>query len=136
MRYHDWPERLFGVIKAAQNSEFEWGKNDCALFACDCAKAMTGTDYAIKFRGKYKTKKGAMAALKKIEGIKSLPELADKYLGERISLVSAQRGDVVLLTDDSLDALGVVAGSYAVFLAPSGIQTILLQKCICAWRVK
>ncbi len=136
MRYHDWPERLFEVIRKAQSSDFKWGENDCALFACDCAHAMTGVDHAADFRGKYKTRKGALAALARIEGVKTLPELADKYLGERIALVNAQRGDVVLLAADSVEALGVVAGSYAVFLAPNGIQTMLLEKCICAWRVK
>ncbi len=136
MRYHDWPERLFEVVKRAQNSEFKWGKNDCALFACDCAKAMTGVDYAADFRGKYSSRKGAMVALRKIEGVKSISKLASKYLGEEIALTSVQRGDVVLIKVDSSEALGVVVGSYAVFLTSSGIQTVLLSKCILAWRVE
>jgi len=135
MRYYDWPERLFDVIKTAQSSKFEWGTNDCALFACDCANAVIGVDHAKSFRGKYKTRKGAMSALKKIEGVDSISKLADKYLGDRIELSIAQRGDVVLLTVESIESLGVVAGSYAVFLSPDGIQTVPLAKCVCAWRV-
>lgn len=136
MRRHDWPERLHEVIAKAKKEAFAWGTHDCALFACNCAHAMTGIDYAANFRGKYKTRKGALTALVRIEGVKTLPELADKYLGERIALVNTQRGDVVLLTADSVEALGVVVGKHAVFLAPDGIQTLLLEECICAWRVK
>lgn len=136
MRYYDWPERLFEAIRKAQGSEFKWGENDCALFVCDCIMVMTEVDYAAKFRGKYTTRVGAMKALKKLEDVKSLSELADKCLGEKIDKSHAHRGDVVLLVDDSVEALGIVAGSYAVFLAPNGIQTILLSKCVCAWKVK
>ncbi len=136
MRYYDWPEKLFVVIKTASQRKFEWGKNDCALFACDCAKAVTGVDYAEKFRGEYNTRKTAMTALKTLEGVDDLPALADKYLGERISLKHAQRGDVVLLTINSMKALGVITGTHATFLAPKGIQTILVSDCTCAWKVK
>ena len=137
MRYHDWPEKLFAVVKTAQRSKFIWGENDCALFACDCAKAMTGVDYAERFRGKYTTRKEAEVALKKIEGVNNLSELADKYLGERISTSVVQRGDVVLLTVDSLQVLGIVTGNGAVFLALSGgIQVVPLKECSCAWSVK
>ena len=136
MRRHDWPERLHEVITKSKKKTFTWGTNDCALFVCDCVLAMIGIDYAANFRGKYKTKKGALTALARIEDVKTLPELADKYLGERIALVNAQRGDIVLLTADSMEALGVVVGKNAVFLAPDGIQIMLLEKCTCAWRVK
>lgn len=136
MRKFDWPEKLFDAIKVASKHKFEWGKNDCALFACDCAKAMTGIDYAKDFRGKYDTRKSAMAALKEIEAVNDLPALADKFLGERIDLKRAQRGDVVLLTIGSMKALGVITGTHAVFLAPKGIQTMLVSDCASAWRVQ
>ena len=135
MRYHDWPERLFTVVKKAKQSTFVWGENDCALFACDCVKAMTGIDHASKARGKYKTEKGAWRALAKIEGVKTLPELADKYLGSRIDLVNAKRGDVVSLIVDSAEALGIVVGSCAVFLTINGARTVPLHECILAWEV-
>ena len=136
MRYYDWPERLHDVIRAAKKAEFKWGKNDCALFACDCILAMTGIDHAKKFRGKYSTRKGAATALKKIESVDDIAELADKYLGERISLSHAQRGDIVLIAVEDDNALGVIAGNHAVFLAPQGILTRLLSKCVCAWKVR
>ena len=136
MRFHDWPERLFGVIKDAQSATFVWGSNDCALFACDCIKAITGVDRAANFRGRYKTRKGALASLKKIEGVETLPQLADKYLGERIALSHARRGDIVLISVDSNNMLGVVAGSGAVFLTLEGIRVVSLQECICAWTVE
>lgn len=136
MRYHDWPERLFAVVRKAQGSIFQWGRNDCALFACDCAQAMTGVDRAESFRGKYKTEKGARQALRKIENVKNLPQLADKYLGERIELSHAGRGDVVSLKFGGREVLGVITGDYAVFVAPEGVETVPVEDCICAWRVE
>lgn len=136
MRYYNWPEKMFAAIRAASQSKFEWGKNDCALFACDCILAMTGIDHAKDFRGNYDTRKSAMTALKNIEEVDDLSALADKFLGERIELKRARRGDLVLLTIGSMKALGIVTGTYATFLAPEGIQTILISDCFCAWRVQ
>ena len=136
MRHYDWPEKLFDIIGAAKRSTFKWGSNDCALFACDCAKAMTGVDHAANFRGKYKTERGALTSLKKIEGVETLSQLADKYLGAKIGLSHARRGDVVLISVGSRDVLGVVAGNCAVFLTLGGIRTVSLRECTCAWRVE
>lgn len=135
MRFHDWPERLFKTVRRAKDLGFSWGKNDCALFACDCALAITGVDHAAKFRGTYKTKAGAFLMLRKIEDVKSLLELADKYLGERIELSQAKRGDVVALMMDNFYALGVVTGSNAVFVTLSGTQTVPVSSCLTAWEV-
>ncbi len=135
MRYHNWPEKLHEVIKKAKGESFKWGTHDCALFTCDCIEAMTGIDYAKRFRGKYKSEKGSWKALKKIEGVTKLSKLADKLLGDRIELSRASRGDLVILLDEDREVLGVVVGTHAVFLSPDGIQMRILGECKYAWRV-
>src|SRR5262245_5537021 len=45
----------------------EYGKNDCAIFAADGIKAMTGVDIAEDFRG-YAGPMGAQRAIAKITG--------------------------------------------------------------------
>ena len=135
MRNHNWPEMLHEVIAKAKRKTFVWGTHDCALFVCDCIQAMTGIDYAKKFRGKYRSEKGSWKALKKIESVESLSELADKFLGDRIKLSNAGRGDIVILIEENREVLGVVTGTHAAFLSPDGVQMRTLTKCKFAWKV-
>jgi len=135
MRYHDWPEKMHDVIRAAKRIEFEWGKHDCLLFSMDCVEAMTGVDHVKKLRGKYETEIGVLRAFRKIENVRTLPELIDKYFGDRVEATGARRGDLVLASVDSVEALGIVAGRNAIFLCKTGIRTVPLKECSCTWRV-
>ena len=135
MRSHDWPEKLYEVINESKHKAFEWGTHDCALFSCDCIKAMIDIDYAKNFRGKYKSEKGSWRALEKIEGVKSLSELADKFLGDRIELSHSGRGDLVVLMEENREVLGIVTGIHAAFLSPEGVQMRALNECKFAWKV-
>ena len=136
MRYHDWPERLFTVIKAAQSSKFEWGENDCAIFVFACVEAMTGVDHMKELRGKYSCRRSCEKAFKKVKGTKTLLAFADKCFENRVDLSKAQRGDVVLLIVNSIESFGIVTGSLAVFLElRKGIQTVQVKDCSYAWRV-
>ena len=65
MRKEDWPERLMALIAERRSRPFAWGEQDCALFACDAVAAMTGADPAAWFRGRYRTRRGAYALLKR-----------------------------------------------------------------------
>lgn len=136
MRHHDWPERLFNVINAAKKVKFSWGERDCAIFVFDCVEAMTGVDHMEELRGKYCCRRSCDKAFKEIKGTETLLAFADKCLGERIDLVRAQRGDVVLLVINSIESFGIVVGSSAVFLElKKGIQTVPVKDCSYAWRV-
>ena len=103
-RREDWPERLAAVVKGALDVPFAWGRNDCALFASDCAKAMCDEDPAAAYRGKYKSARGALAALKRIGGVASIEGLANAVLGAPIEVAEARRGDVVLVETRVADA--------------------------------
>ncbi len=65
MKRSDFAERLHAAVAARRGQPFQWGENDCALFACDLVEAATGVDYAAPFRGRYRTAAGAARALKR-----------------------------------------------------------------------
>ncbi len=135
MRSHDWPEKLHEVIAEAKKKTFEWGNHDCALFVFDCIQAMTEIDYATRFRRKYTNELSSRRALRKIEDVGGLVELFDKFLGERIELSHAKRGDVVILMDGRREVLGIIVGKCVVFLSQKGIQLRVLSECKFAWGV-
>lgn len=138
IRLPEWPERLAAAIRAARDKPFAWGRFDCALFACDCAAAMTGVDAGARFRDRYRTELGAARALKRIGGVASLEALAIAVLGPPISVAEAQRGDVVLIETEWGPALAVIALNGREAFAPSrthGIVALPVASAHSAWRV-
>ena len=142
LRAHDWPTRLLNHVELARRTPFAWGVSDCCLFACDCVRAMTGVDPAAWFRGRYKTQRGAMRALKTFAG-GGLEATARRITAElgmpEISPALAQRGDVVLLSlpdcpPENL-ALGICLGDHHAAQGPAGISNVPLAFAVRAWRV-
>ncbi len=137
-RVHDWPERLAECVRVAMTRPFRWGEHDCVLFACDCVHAMTRVDHGARFRGKYRSARGAFGVLKRI-GVGSVEELATKVLGEPIPVSRAQRGDVVLMDNAVVaergPALGIVIGADAAFTARHGLELKVVATTSKAWRV-
>ena len=146
-RLPDWPERLIDYFERMKTVGFEWGKNDCILFALGAAQVMTGIDTAKDFRGLYKTALGAARVMQKRFGTTNLSEAADafktKWESEEIlNVLMAQRGDIVEADVVSAEggsgpSLGVVDldGTHALFAGPSGTIRIKITDCRRAWRV-
>jgi hypothetical protein len=42
MRLQGWEKRLFAFLEDTSKRTFEYGKHDCALFACDAIETLTG----------------------------------------------------------------------------------------------
>ncbi len=122
-RFPDWPERLHAEIEAAHERPFSWGRHDCALFAADVVRAVTGEDIAAWFRGRYKTRRGAYGALKRFAG-GGLEQAMDKQAVARgmaaIRPALAQRGDMVLVDTPEGPALAICVGRFAAQVAESG----------------
>ncbi|MEJ1353084.1 MAG: hypothetical protein RPU39_00145 [Candidatus Sedimenticola sp. (ex Thyasira tokunagai)] len=133
-RHEGWEKRLMAEVRAAEDKTFKWGEFDCALFAADCVKAITGADLAADFRGHYTTAKGSLKALKKY-GAGDLESTATRQLGNPIDTRLAMRGDVVMVNSDSGPALAVCMGSNAVVPGVQGLTSILRSQWLCAWRV-
>ena len=108
-RPNNWRVLLIEHVLTAEQFPFEYGVNDCALFAADAVKVMTGTDFAADFRGKYKTALGAAKALKSA-GYDNLEALAaDKF--KEVPPLTAKMGDLAILDTPEGPALGIVLGA-------------------------
>jgi len=129
---HNWPEILAAQIESMDGVPFEWGKTDCCMFAANVVEEMTGIDYAKEFRGKYKTMKGAIRALKR----KGLDEVMD---GKFKRTDFPKRGDVVLInkeiTEQPIPALGICIGMQIALMGDDGLEFLPIGMEAAAWDV-
>lgn len=128
-RYENWPDRLAAFFAARLDDAFEWGVNDCAIFAADAVRAITGEDLAAGFRGRYSSEASAAALLDAFGGIEAI---LDRALPRRATPLLAQRGDLAITSEG---ALVVVEGRYAIGPGPDGSLRVPLRACAVAWKV-
>jgi hypothetical protein len=114
MRKADWKIRLISYLGESARKPFEPGTHDCALFAAGAVKAMTGQDFAKRYRGRYNTLKGGFKALQKA-GYADHITLAASVL-EEIPVSFAGPGDLAVIDTPDGPALGVVQGEGIYFL--------------------
>ncbi len=96
---------------------------------------MTGVDLAADFRGRYRTLKGALRALRSAGHVDLVEAVAAKL--EPISVLKARAGDVAAFPiDDAFGwSLGVVIGEMVAVRRPEGIGTMHLASANKAFRV-
>jgi hypothetical protein len=128
MRHEDWEKRLNEFLDTV--GPFDWGTNDCCLFAANAVLAMTGEDYAKPYRG-YKTAKGALSRLKDI----GVAGVATNALGAPKAPLFAQRGDVVSFDAGDGIALGVCIGAKIAAVGQDGLLMLPMNEAIQAWSV-
>lgn len=109
-RLDDWERRLNAYLAAPGRDVFEWGKNDCALFAAGAVDAITGTHPAPEFLNVYTDQRGAAEALREL-GDGTLFRTFDTRF-PRKEPGFAQRGDLIW----AQEAVGVCMGKNGVFL--------------------
>lgn len=131
-RFENWPELLYDYFLSCTEKKFSWGEFDCCLFAADAVKVMTGEDGAEGLRGNYATKEEALSLLDTVGGLEAH---VTGFLGEPVTPGMAGRGDVVLKTEDDMDALGICDGTMAIFAGPRGLSYLPLTSCRMAWKV-
>ena len=129
MRAENWDALLWDYVQNAQ--PFAWGRNDCATWVADWRCICTGQDAAQAWRGRYKTERGAMLAIRRA-GFDTMADWVDSILGPRLTTpLLAQRGDIALVQD----ALGIVVGAQIAALSPDGVVYHPITDAACAWRV-
>ncbi len=133
VRVEDWPTALSVETNALSDRPHEWGVNDCAIFAADAIRAMTGTDLMKSIRGRYKTAIGAARVIKN-DGFDGLAEYVDSLLPE-ISLSQAKRGDLILCYGPEGDFLAIRERSFAVGPGHRGAEQVDPRQFLKAWRV-
>ena len=138
-RHPSWPACLDAYFQAHRQTPFQYGRFDCCLMVADAVLAMTGTDLAAAFRGRYESATAAGRAVKECCGSISIAMLAAKIAAENgmpeIEPLRAGRGDMVLLRRPR--SLGVVAtnGREIVVAGRNGLQSAPLTDCLRAWRI-
>jgi hypothetical protein len=130
MRIENWESALYEFVESRRNMPFEWGKNDCALFAADAVLAMSGRDFATEYRGKYDTETKA----KKILVKEGLENLVDKNLLRYDNIKMTSRGSVILY-EHEVRGLGICIGSEFVAPGQDGILFFPMDLCLISWRV-
>jgi len=129
MRVPAWEDALANYIAIKRHEPFEYGVNDCCLFAAGAVLQITGEDPIPEFRGKYDSLKGSLKVIKEI-GAGTLEATLDGKFPE-VSIGHAQRGDLAFFDD----SVGVVMGGFAYFVSDDGLEKIpraMWDKC---WSV-
>jgi hypothetical protein len=129
MRIPAWEDALVNYIAIKRNEPFEYGVNDCCLFAAGAVIEITGEDPMPEFRGKYDSLKGSLKVIKEI-GAGTLEATLDGKFPE-VGIGHAQRGDLAFFDG----SVGVVMGGFAYFASDDGLERVpraLWDKC---WSV-
>jgi len=128
-RTSDWQQALAEYIGSKRDEPFEYGENDCCMFAAGAVMAITGTDPVPEFRGKYDSLKTSIKALKDIGGGRLDKVMDDKF--PAIPIGKAQRGDLAWFDD----SVGVVTGRFAWFVSDDGLERVPMDMWDKAWGV-
>jgi hypothetical protein len=127
-----WAEQLDALVLARMNEPFEWGRNDCCMFAADAVQACTGIDPAADLRGSYCTERSAAHVLREFGGVASI---AAARLGEEIFTSLAQPGDIGLVRIDGRDSLAVCTGMHWHCPGVYGLVILSGDAVMRAWRI-
>lgn len=133
MRKETWPIDLANFIESRMAVPFQWGVNDCTLFAADSALAITGIDLAVNYRGTYNSQTGAARIIVEAG---SLRNLVNQHMSPEINPKLAQRGDWVLVEQDGSEALAVCMGVNMVAAGHDGLVYLPMSLAITAWRIE
>ena len=114
IREDTWHDDLEKYIISKLLIPFEWGKHDCVQFTAGAVLAMTGID-ALQGVSKYKTKIGALKAIKRAGGLyKAVNDTLTEYPIEERPVSGANRGDVILFEMEEETRLGIAYDSASI----------------------
>lgn len=142
-RLSKWDTQLFpAFLEASAHTPFAWGSWDCALFAAAGIQAITGTDVADDFRGKYSTEAGALATIKDVCGGSSVADAAE-FVANKFGMkqwpgpLFAQRGDLVVCnapTGQAVAGLIHPNGKQIVIVGERGLYRLPIKSVVSAWH--
>ena len=137
-----WVRAYHSFLLGDANTAFKWGEHDCALFAANGIKSMTGIDIADDFRGKYSDEAGAFEQIKSVTGGKTVADAAahcaQKYgMTEWKHPKCAQRGDLVVFEAPSgalVAGLVHLNGRHIISVGENGLYRFPISKVVRAWH--
>jgi len=132
-RLPDWLNRLHAYFDAVRRRPFAWHGHDCGAFAAGAVAAQTGVDLFAPWRGRYRSRAGALRVLR-AAGFERLSTAVPLPL---IHPSRAAIGDLLALPTDTPfgDVLAVVAGAEALVVTEHGIDIADRMRACRAYRV-
>ena len=131
----DLPHRLGAYVDAARARPFSYGSWDCCLFCADWVLAATGFDPAAEYRGRYRSKRGAYALLKRLAG-GDVDAAWTQACGEPMpNPLFAVAGDICMVETDLGMTLGICLGSDIAHVAPEGLAFLPVTAAEKAWHL-
>lgn len=135
VRLPDWLARLNVWVLANRSRPFAWGEWDCVTAAADEVREITGRDVL-----------GGLAwgsardAMRVLEAEGGMVAAVMRRLGDPIPVPFTQRGDLVLIDDESIartpeGAVAVCVGEHVVAPSAAGFAFFPLERASLAWRV-
>lgn len=107
-RFHDWPTRMAEALLVEEKVPFAWGESDCSMFAANVIKAIRGDDIFERYRGRYKTERGAYRIAKgHPENV--VEKIIEDHPLQPINPDRAQRGDLLAIRQNEENALCIVS---------------------------
>ncbi|NFV79990.1 DUF6950 family protein [Magnetospirillum aberrantis] len=139
-RIAGWERRLSAAVEAARGRAFERGVFDCCIWPADVVRDITGIDGAEAFRGRYRSRGGAIRALARFSGggglLEVMRKLAAQHGWAEIAPLLARRGDVCLTSNDEGLSLAICVGAEAATpVRAGGLEFVPLERCSVAWRI-
>ena len=139
MRKENWPIILEEKIKEEIDVPFKWGQSDCMTFPARVAAAMLDYDLMEKAQLaiiQYDSEEGAKEVLREWFG-KDMAGVIDLVFN-RVPVLMAGRGDIVLLKRNDIESCGIVdsTGRRAACKSEGGILFVPLSFAVYAWRVE
>ena len=130
-RRDDWVAQLWEQVEDHAGAQFEWGINDCCLFAARVVDAMTDSDFELELLSQYSDEATALAY---IASHGSLEAAVTSHLGTPAE-GRALRGDVVLCANDGNPCVGVCVGGTVACVGQSGLVFLPRQDIIKRWSI-
>ena len=129
IRISNWECALSEYLMSKRKEPFEYGVNDCCLFAAGAVEAITGENPIPEFIGKYDSLKTSIRALREI-GAGDLEKTMDSKF-TAIPIGHGQTGDLAF-HDNSV---GVIIDADALFVSDEGPVRISRDQWSKAWSV-
>jgi len=129
-RRPDWRPRLVAYLEEVRARPFAYGTHDCALFVAGAVEAMTGFDAAAGFRDQYDSLKGGLKLLPKGDHVALVGRLL-----EEVPVAFAQVGDIAVIGEIGVPALGLFEGESVLVVRDEGVGHMPRSAATQAFRV-
>ena len=127
-------QALAEYLRQRADRPFEWGVNDCCIFAADWVLAATGRDPMGGMRNTYDNESWAANTLETGGGLARL--VSSKLSIALPTVATAQRGDIILFETEKGPALGICVGEKFAAVPPAGgVAYFSMRHAVTAWRV-